>query len=383
MTQNKFDPTAIRKACLLGAEPLTKNMGVGALFMGSMRCIYHTYPDIEISLLNYHDEAININCNINGRDHSARLINIRFSKKLYLPNNIIVLIIWSVVTALFPFPIRKWLRRQNRWLREIITNDLFFSIAGGDSLSDIYGLGQFFYVMLPQLLCLLLEKPIVQLPQTIGPFKRRWVAALSGYILRKSVVVYSRDRDGVPLAKMLIGKRMHSGQVRFSPDMAFVMEPHEPGCIPPLVFDHQTGILIGFNVSGLLWNHGCNRNNRFGLNCSYTEFMHKLIDMFITKDNIKVVLIPHGFADSVDSDLTICKHLYQELSPSFGDRIILISQPLNQNEVKYVIGKCHFFIGARMHACIAALSQAVPAIGIAYSKKFKGVFETQMREVWL
>jgi polysaccharide pyruvyl transferase WcaK-like protein len=29
-----------------------------------------------------------------------------------------------------------------------------------------------------------------------------------------------------------------------------------------------------------------------------------------------------------------------------------------------------------MHACIAALSQCIPAVGIAYSKKFKGVFET-------
>lgn len=37
---------------------------------------------------------------------------------------------------------------------------------------------------------------------------------------------------------------------------------------------------------------------------------------------------------------------------------------------------CSFFIGARMHACIAALSQCIAAVGIAYSKKFKGVFET-------
>ena len=29
-----------------------------------------------------------------------------------------------------------------------------------------------------------------------------------------------------------------------------------------------------------------------------------------------------------------------------------------------------------MHACIAALSQGIPAVGIAYSKKFLGVFET-------
>ena len=29
-----------------------------------------------------------------------------------------------------------------------------------------------------------------------------------------------------------------------------------------------------------------------------------------------------------------------------------------------------------MHACIAALSQSIPAVGIAYSKKFQGVFES-------
>jgi hypothetical protein len=34
------------------------------------------------------------------------------------------------------------------------------------------------------------------------------------------------------------------------------------------------------------------------------------------------------------------------------------------------------FIGSRMHACIAALSQGVPTVGLAYSDKFRGVFES-------
>ena len=29
-----------------------------------------------------------------------------------------------------------------------------------------------------------------------------------------------------------------------------------------------------------------------------------------------------------------------------------------------------------MHACIGALSQCIPAVGLAYSRKFRGVFET-------
>jgi len=41
-----------------------------------------------------------------------------------------------------------------------------------------------------------------------------------------------------------------------------------------------------------------------------------------------------------------------------------------------VIGLCGFFVGSRMHACIAALSQNIPAVAVAYSDKFLGVLET-------
>jgi len=50
--------------------------------------------------------------------------------------------------------------------------------------------------------------------------------------------------------------------------------------------------------------------------------------------------------------------------------------PYDQSEIKYIIGLCDFFIGSRMHACIAALSQCVPTVGIAYSRKFRGVMES-------
>jgi len=48
----------------------------------------------------------------------------------------------------------------------------------------------------------------------------------------------------------------------------------------------------------------------------------------------------------------------------------------DQSEVKEIIGSCENFMGSRMHACIAALSQNIPTIGLAYSRKFIGVFES-------
>jgi colanic acid/amylovoran biosynthesis protein len=55
----------------------------------------------------------------------------------------------------------------------------------------------------------------------------------------------------------------------------------------------------------------------------------------------------------------------------------------DQHEIKAVIGRCDFFIGSRMHSCIAALSQGIPTIGVAYSKKFEGVFDSIGMRNWV
>ena len=41
-------------------------------------------------------------------------------------------------------------------------------------------------------------------------------------------------------------------------------------------------------------------------------------------------------------------------------RVFMLSAPLDERETKWVIGRKDFFVGARMHACIAALSQGCP-----------------------
>jgi colanic acid/amylovoran biosynthesis protein len=61
---------------------------------------------------------------------------------------------------------------------------------------------------------------------------------------------------------------------------------------------------------------------------------------------------------------------------SYKDRIHIVSNEYDQSEIKAIIGGCDFFVGSRMHACIAALSQEIPTVGVAYSKKFAGVFES-------
>ena len=56
--------------------------------------------------------------------------------------------------------------------------------------------------------------------------------------------------------------------------------------------------------------------------------------------------------------------------------VILSPRFVSPSEAKSCIAGMDFFMGARMHACIAAFSSGVPVIPMAYSRKFAGLFGT-------
>jgi polysaccharide pyruvyl transferase WcaK-like protein len=116
----------------------------------------------------------------------------------------------------------------------------------------------------------------------------------------------------------------------------------------------------------------------FGLRANYPDLIRRLVEYFIERQHAQIVLVPHVFGSTGDleSDPEAAAEIYRELEPRYRGSLHLIDREYDQHEMKYLIGQCHFFLGSRMHACIAALSQGVPAIGLAYSKKFLGVLRT-------
>lgn len=368
------------KVCLLGASFGTENLGVNVLTIGAVRCIRHAYPGAEVFLMDYGREPLTYDLNCGAERLRVPLLNIRFSKKLWQKNHIAYLLAAAAIARLIPFrSIRERFLARNRCLAALCECTLVTAMSGGDSFSDIYGLSRFFYVALPQILALLLGKDLVLLPQTLGSFKGVTARAVARRILARTRTIFSRDLAGFEQVRALLGPAVDA-RLKFGYDVGFLLEPAAPANWNGMLTG-RTGPaqpLVGLNVSGLLLQGGYNHGNMFGLREDYGRLTEAMIRTLIGELGAVVILVPHvyGTAEGSESDFLACRKVLAQFAAEFGERIRMAPNRLDESETKFVIGQCDVFAGARMHSCIAAISQCVPAVSIAYSAKFAGVMKT-------
>jgi colanic acid/amylovoran biosynthesis protein WcaK/AmsJ len=371
------------KICLLGASFDTGNLGVSALAESSIKIILHRWPDAQVTLLGSASKECEEHLYISGREVRVGVMRIRFCKNVFLRSHFCVLLLNALLVKLVPWGrFKSLLASLNPYVGRLLESEKVYDITGGDSFSDIYGLQRFLtYGFLQKWLVTLYGKELILLPQTYGPCERRTTRFLARRILRRAGTVYARDRASVEAARRLLGRRGMNGKVRFVPDVAFVLDSHKPGQLDVGLLTEarlRDSVVVGLNISGLLFNGGYTQENMFGLRTDYRELVYRLIEFLMRDEHVLVLLVPHVLNpdQSVEDDADACLKVYESLRGKYPGRLFLTRGSYSHNDIKHVIGLCDFFIGSRMHSCIAALSQFIPTVGLAYSKKFKGVFES-------
>lgn len=119
---------------------------------------------------------------------------------------------------------------------------------------------------------------------------------------------------------------------------------------------------------------GYTGKNEFGLKMDYPALIRGLITYFRDHaDGCEIHLVPHVFPDKPiaghENDYTASEALAAEFPGT-----VLAPRFASPSEAKSYIAGMDFFMGARMHACIAACSSGVPVAPMAYSRKFAGLF---------
>lgn len=152
-------------------------------------------------------------------------------------------------------------------------------------------------------------------------------------------------------------------------DPAFTMSP-EP-------FDYEAMIpagtdgCLGLNFSPLIRGYRDTESSRQALDAEIINFVKKVLE----STELGVLFIPH--VDPLDGGTDNSDHHYMyglaTRSDLLGERVKIAPPTLNAAQLKYLISQCRYFMGARTHATIGALSTGVPTTSIAYSVKAKGI----------
>lgn len=230
---------------------------------------------------------------------------------------------------------------------------------GGDGFADIYGTPLFFNRMNQTELLRKADVPLVMLPQTIGPFKDKQNERVALDVMRYASEVYVRDRAYV--------KELDKAGIKYtvSKDISAFMKPQ------PWDIDIKDNA-VGLNVSGLAYHN--NFKDLAGQFDAYPELIDRIISHFQQK-GCNVYLIPHSYDYQLpddNDDMTACREAYDRHADKTG--LYVVDKDMLAPEVKYVISRMTFFMGARMHANFAAIYTGVPVFGMAYSYKFAGAF---------
>lgn len=227
--------------------------------------------------------------------------------------------------------------------------DVLLDSGAGDSFTDIYGLKRLSFIAYAHYQARRLGIPLILLPQTIGPFNTRLGRHIGRKSLRQALVILVRDPRSAKYCYEL-AKRSPDAT---STDVVFALDQEMP--------DSPRDVVI--NISGLLWFADDHVDSGF-----YRRESIDLIERCL-RSGRSVALLAHVVRSPSGNDDIDAITALLEQHPDLKGKIEFLV-PSDLQEARRFLASAQVVIGARMHACLNALSQGVPAIPWAYSRKF-------------
>ena len=263
------------------------------------------------------------------------------------------------------FGVAKWLNKTP--LRRFLPSSTLDSLnadliiaTGGDNFSSDYG-------GFPRhARTLQVGTPVALLAQTIGPFKdsdARLFKASTGNIVLCTV----RETETLHYINE-IAPELHP---ELTADVAFLLPVTPPEVARDIVEVDNRFALKGRRLLGLSVSAGILSYRGDVDSAHYLQEIVAFIDELNTQ-GWSVLLIPHVQERwRRNNDVYVCREVFRRIKLQ-NENAVLYS-PMSASDFKGVIGLCEVLVGARTHTTIASMSQGIPTVSIAYSRKAWGI----------
>jgi len=200
------------------------------------------------------------------------------------------------------------------------------------------------------------NKPVIMLPNSIGPFKTYVGRFLSKLALNRCDCLMLRDAISYKIAESL---GINSTKI-LTADTALLL-----GKKTRLSRKRDTEPLIG--VSPGVYSHSLPADK---VN-EYIKEHAAALDMAAEKYDLSIVFLPHYISGFKFDDLEISKLIWQSMENRERATIIQVN---DVNEFKSLLEKVDMLISSKMHPAVLGVSSFVPTLCIAYDHKQWGLF---------
>lgn len=211
---------------------------------------------------------------------------------------------------------------------------------------------------------LALNKPVVLLAQSIGPFwKPESLRRIPEVLNRLTRICVS---DALSKQRLLeLGVRAE--KIRETGEMAFLWRTLVPEC-----FQEKTGPIRTIGLNFRVWPPRDLKAEK--------EILAKAdrLSRFLLEDNPDYRLLflstCQGISNYVD-DSELAVQIVKHLPEDFQARCEINRSHLEPRPLIQALSECDAFIGMRLHACILAMLGGTPAMGVGYASRTKETFE--------
>ena len=337
------------------------NKGNRALVDSTIETIKTFVPDTEFNLMGPYEG------DHNGLQIKKQIgVGLSIRKPHYTIMSLLYLFKCGCINILERFnvhiPVSKNSRLFDYYDSDIVVN------SGGDQLSGESGigtLGTFINISY----AILLGKPIVLYGDSLGYFENPVLNYIAKFVFNRTNLILVREELS---KKYLDNNNITIPKIYVTADPAFLLNAVPQSRVFEILseegIDEIQNSLIGINPSGLISRFRGKGHQK--AEEEFTNIMAKVIDNLVENLNATIIMIPHVYTPNDDDRVAIDRIFHKVKDKS---KVEIIKNEYTPQELKGIIGQCDLFIGARMHATIAATSMLVPTVGIAYSHKMHGI----------
>lgn len=246
------------------------------------------------------------------------------------------------------------IKKKNALIKEIESADYIWDISNGEGFDDGDGLNKYIISMLNKKFVLNMHKPLVLMPQSIGPFDSTIRERHARKVIERAREIFVLDGYSKDYIEQDLGCNR---RVNVLPDLSYYYEEKQRELEEGN--NKHSRITVGINISSRLDKELI----------TYKSMIMDIIDELLKDERVDVLLIPYEENCGEDS------HEDYRFSNSIAygnrnDRIESIGRYYEEEALRRIIRKCDFFIGSSPIACIDAISMLVPTYIISGNLAF-------------